>query len=65
MEYSTVNDGHTWNHLLERDYPVENDKLMMLDTSTVPRGAYGLRLTVVDVTGNYPEPCEVWFINGR
>jgi hypothetical protein len=64
MEYSTVNDGHTWNHLLERDYPVDNDKLMRLDTSTVPRGPYGLRLTVVDETGNYPEPCEVWFTNG-
>lgn len=64
IEYSTVKDGHTWNYLLERDYPVENDKLIMLDTSTVPRGPYGLRLTVVDVTGNYPEPCEVWFTNG-
>jgi hypothetical protein len=62
IEYSTNPNGG-WNHLLERDYPVDNDKLMMLDARTVPRGPYGLRLTVVDETGNYPEPCEVWFIN--
>jgi len=62
IEYST-NPGGGWNHLLERDYPVGNDKLIMLDASSVPRGLYGLRLTVVDETGNYPEPCEVWFTN--
>jgi hypothetical protein len=62
MEYST-SPGGGWNYLLERDYPVDNDKLIMLDARTVPRGPYGLRLTVVDVTGNYPEPCEVWFVN--
>lgn len=62
IEYST-SPGGGWNYLLERDYPVENDKLVMIDASTVPRGPYGLRLTVVDVTGNYPEPCEVWFVN--
>jgi hypothetical protein len=63
IEYSTT-PGGGWNFLLERDYPVENDKLVMIDASTVPRGPYGLRLTVVDETGNYPEPCEVWYVNG-
>lgn len=63
IEYSTDPNGG-WNYLLERDYPVDNDKLVMIDASTVPNGPYGLRLTVVDETGNYPEPCEVWFVNG-
>jgi hypothetical protein len=63
IEYSTNPNGG-WMYLLERDYPVDNDKLIMLDTSTVPRGPYGLRLTVVDETGNYPEPCVVWYTNG-
>lgn len=62
IEYSTDPNGG-WQYLLERDYPVENDKLVMIDASTIPRGPYGLRLTVVEDTGNYPEPCEVWFIN--
>lgn len=63
MEYSTDPNGG-WNYLLERDYPVDNDKLVMIDAGTIPNGPYGLRLTVVDETGNYPEPCEVWFTNG-
>ncbi len=62
IEYSTDPNGG-WNYLLERDYPVDNDKLVMIDAGTVPNGPYGLRLTVVDETGNYPEPCEVWFVN--
>lgn len=62
LEYSTT-PGGGWNYLFERDYPVDNDKLMMLDASTVPNGPYGLRLTVVDETGNYPQPCEVWYTN--
>jgi hypothetical protein len=53
--------GSGWNYLLERDQPVVNGELMMLDTRTVPAGRYGLRLTVVDQTGNYPEPFEIWW----
>ncbi len=63
LEYSTNPNGN-WQYLFERDYPVDNDKLMMLDAGTVPVGPYGLRLTVVDATGNYPEPCVIWFTNG-
>jgi hypothetical protein len=53
--------GSEWSHLLERDDPVVNDELFMLNTRTVPAGRYGLRLTVVDQTGNYPEPFEIWW----
>jgi hypothetical protein len=54
-----------WNYLLERDKPVVDGELMMLDTRTVPAGRYGLRLTVVDQTGNYPEPFEIWWTVSR
>ncbi|HEY84005.1 MAG TPA: zinc ribbon domain-containing protein [Chloroflexi bacterium] len=63
VEYSTDPNGG-WQYLLERDYPVDNDKLVMIDAKTIPRGPYGLRLTVVDASGNYPEPCVVWYTNG-
>jgi hypothetical protein len=53
--------GSEWGYLLERDEPVVNGELMMLDTRTVPAGRYGLRLTVVDQTGNYPGPFEIWW----
>jgi hypothetical protein len=57
--------GSGWNYLLERDKPVADGELMMLDTRTVPAGRYGLRLTVVDQTGNYPEPFEIWWTVSR
>lgn len=61
FEYSTDPNSNNWNYLLQQNTPVENGKLMELDTTTIPSGPYGLRLTVVDQTGNYPEPCVVWF----
>ncbi|MEM7035109.1 MAG: SH3 domain-containing protein [Chloroflexota bacterium] len=61
IEYSTDPSGNVWNYLLQQGSPVTSGKLMELDTSTVPNGPYGVRLTVIDQTGNYPEPCEVWY----
>jgi hypothetical protein len=63
MEYSTNPNKDNWNYLLQKESAVENDVLMELNTSTIPYGPYGLRLTVVDLSGNYPEPCVVWFEN--
>ena len=53
--------GSGWSYLLKKSEPVVNGDLFMLDTRTVPAGRYGLRLTVVDQTGNYPEPFEIWW----
>jgi len=38
---------------------INNNVLARLDTTVLPNGAYVLRVTVVDATGNYPPPCEV------
>jgi hypothetical protein len=51
----------SWAFLLEKDTPVVNGELMMLNSGTVPAGRYGLRLTVIDRAGNYPEPFEIWW----
>jgi hypothetical protein len=48
-----------WAFLLEKTTPVVNGELLMLNTSTVPAGRYGLRLTVIDQAGNYGEPFEI------
>lgn len=53
--------GSGWSYLLRKSEPVVNGELFMLDTRTVPAGRYGLRLTVVDQSGNYPEPFEIWW----
>jgi len=48
-----------WIFLLRKDNPVIDDgELFVWHTGTVTPGLYDVRLTVVDETGNYPEPCE-------
>jgi hypothetical protein len=42
-----------------RRSPVIDGLLEVWDTSDLPAGSYSLRLVVVDVSGNYPPPCEV------
>lgn len=39
--------------------PVNGGVLTSWNTAGFPSGTYTLRLTVVDVTGNYPAPCDV------
>lgn len=39
--------------------PLENGLLAQFDSTAVPNGAYTLRLTVVDSSGNFPTPCPV------
>lgn len=39
--------------------PVENGTLGHFDSTGQPNGAYTLRLTVVDTSSNYPDPCKV------
>lgn len=40
-------------------HPVNNGVLASWNTAGFPGGTYTLRLTVVDMTGNYPAPCDV------
>lgn len=42
--------------------PVNDGFLDVLDTSGLPAGTYSLRLVVVDITGNFPPPCEVQIV---
>ncbi len=39
--------------------PVADGLLEVWDTSDLPAGTYAIRLVAVDITGNYPPPCEV------
>jgi len=52
-------NGQSWNMLYRSTSPVRDGVLIEFRTGTVPRGAYQIRLTAVDRTGNYPEPCIV------
>ncbi len=39
--------------------PVENGLLGTFNSPAVPNGVYTIRLTVVDLSGNFPPPCQV------
>ncbi len=55
-----------WSLIQELHYqPVVNGYLGDWKTGALPEGVYQLRLTVVDKTGNYPEPCQVRVIIER
>ena len=52
-------DGQGWTMLYRSNAAVQDGLLIEFNTRTVPRGAYQIRLTAVDRTGNYPEPCVI------
>ena len=48
-----------WTVLYRSEAPTGGGHLMDFNTTTVPRGSYRMRLTVVKRDGNYEEPCIV------
>jgi hypothetical protein len=52
-------NGQGWAMLYRSNAAVHDGLLIEFNTRTVPAGAYQLRLTAVDRTGNYPEPCVI------
>jgi hypothetical protein len=42
-----------------KDGPVSEGVLVVWNTAGFTSGTYILRLTVVDITGNYPLPCQL------
>ena len=52
-------DGQGWTMLYRSKAVVQDGLLIEFNTRTVPAGAYQIRLTAVDRTGNYPEPCVI------
>lgn len=60
IEYGSGEHPETWNSIdqVHRE-PVLNGLLGTWDVSGFPPGVYKLRLTVVDITGNFGPPCEI------
>ena len=60
LEYApgaNVGDGYTYFD--GANSGVDGGTLGVLNTSSLPNGVSTLRLTVVDMTANYPPPCQV------
>ncbi len=59
LEYAPGTSPSEWRFIEIVRQPVEDGLLLVWDTAGLEPGPYSLRLTVVDKTGNYPEPCVV------
>jgi len=60
IEYGAGQAPTNWNVIGALQYaPVEDSTLLTFDTAALADGPYVLRLTVVDSTGNFPEPSKV------
>jgi hypothetical protein len=57
-----VSGGQEWNFIQRYNNAVLEGVLGSWNTGTVPPGEYELRLVVVDIVGNYPEPCTIRLI---
>ncbi len=51
--------GEIWNYVQHYTQPVTDGVLGTWNSDTVPPGEYEFRLVVVNLTGNYPEPCVI------
>ena len=62
LEFRGVNEVGAFHYITGSETAVVNGFLGVWDTSGMPSGTYILRLTVVDVTGNFPIPCDTTVI---
>ncbi len=61
FEFRILNGGE-WSFIARFDNPVVDGVLGTWNTDTAAPGEYEFRLVVVDVVGNFPEPCTVRLI---
>lgn len=60
LEYGIGENPAQWHSIGEINRtPVVNGILGVWNTTGFPSGVFTLRLTVVDITGNFPPPCDV------
>jgi hypothetical protein len=60
LEYGIGENPAQWHSIGEINRtPVVNGVLGVWNTTGFPSGVFTLRLTVVDITGNFPPPCDV------
>lgn len=60
LEYGMGENPTQWHSIGEINRtPVVNGVLGVWNTAGFPSGVFILRLTVVDITGNFPPPCDV------
>ena len=58
LEYGIGANPQNWSYFDGGESPVQNGRLGTLNAGALPPGTYGIRVVVVDTTGNFPTPCE-------
>ncbi|NPA90425.1 MAG: hypothetical protein GXO55_03090 [Chloroflexi bacterium] len=59
LEFGIGANPKQWSYFAGGQTPVVNGVLGTFNAGAVPNGTYTIRLVVVDITGNYPPPCQV------
>jgi len=62
LEYGAGLEPTIWSYFAGGDKPVLGGQLGFLNSSVLSRGVYSLRVVTVDVSGNYPPPCQTTVI---
>jgi len=62
VEFAAGDSPSEWAYLGGGREAVSEGLLLVWDVSGLPAGSYTLRLTVVDRTGNYSQPCDLQVI---
>jgi hypothetical protein len=59
FEFKSLATTDEWHHVYTNQQPVPNGVLGYWNVDPLPAGPYLFQLVVVDITGNYPPPCQV------
>ncbi len=59
LEFAASGANQNFNYFDGAENPVVGGLLGNLNSTAMANGAYVIRVVVVDVTGNYPQPCSV------
>ena len=58
LEFGAGANPNVWSYFAGGEKPVENGLLGTFNAGALPPGVYAVRIVVVDVTGNFPPPCQ-------
>jgi len=58
LEYGAGTEPAIWSYFDGGEKPVQNGRLGTLNAAALPPGTYSVRVIVVDITGNFPPPCQ-------
>jgi hypothetical protein len=59
FEFRSLSVADEWHHVYTNKQPVSEGVLGYWNVDPLPAGEYLFQLVVVNVTGNYPPPCQV------